>query len=391
MQPGLAHSLSDAIPDVRPIEEAPADVLSFGDIPPDMIRDLCQINVPGWSQINKEALIIDQLCEGLSNQNFKVYLTNGHVKPGLTVCVLFRAFGKDAGSLYDLEREMSIVKMLSEYQIGPAVYGHGPGWRIEEWHFSVPLPNRRMRNPAIFAQVAAQIGRLHKLSSRSDFPADIATSEPVSSARLISWGEGCRAAAKSFEHPELIKQVEALNVDEVLAEREWISKFIVAEDPRIKGSGLDVVFCHWDSQENNILQTQYGLRFIDFEYSGMEYQAFDLATYFVECTIDYLVNDYPFFKVSLADFPTESEQRLFGSIYLSEYLETNVYPDDLAVSVLIGRVQRFVLLVHYIWSMWSVIRAPQAPTFNDFDYLQFAQHRWFMYKWAKRAVLHSSK
>ncbi len=28
----------------------------------------------------------------------------------------------------------------------------------------------------------------------------------------------------------------------------------------------------------------------------MEYQAFDIATYFVECTLDYLVNSHPFFK-----------------------------------------------------------------------------------------------
>merc|ERR1719498_2263371 len=122
----------------------------------------------------------------------------------------------------------------------------------------------------------------------------------------------------------------------------------------------------------------------------MEYQAFDLATYWVECTIDYIVKDNPFYKVTLADFPSESEQKLFLSIYLSEYLETNVQPDDLAVSVLQERVQRFVLLVQYVWTLWSVIRAPQSPTFNDFEYLQFAQHRWFMYKWAKREFQHAS-
>ena len=58
--------------DVRPIEDAPDDVLSFGDISPDAIRDLCQQHVPGWSQLNRESFCIDQLCEGLSNQNFKV-------------------------------------------------------------------------------------------------------------------------------------------------------------------------------------------------------------------------------------------------------------------------------------------------------------------------------
>merc|ERR1712187_259767 len=174
-----------------------------------------------------------------------------------------------------------------------------------------------------------------------------------------------------MDHPKSLERIAALGLSEVFAERDWLSEYVKADDPRIHGSGLDVVFSHWDNQENNILQTHYGLRLIDFEYSGMEYQAFDIASYFVECTIDYLVDKYPYYKVSLSDFPSEWEQRLFCSIYLSEYLETTVRPDDLPVSVLYDRVQRFTLLVNYLWTLWSVIRGPQAPTVNDFDYLEF--------------------
>lgn len=382
-----AHEDLDSIPDVRAIEDAPADVLGFGDISPDTIRSIVKEGVPGWNQVPSEQINIDQLCEGLSNQNFKVHLDPDKAQPGLTPCVLFRVYGKDAGTLYDLAGELEVCKMLASYQVGPVIYASGEGWRIEEWHFSVPLPNRKMRNPSIFAQVASHLGRLHKLSARSDFPETMQKKPPLSMERLQTWADGSREAASNMTHPASLTAMKALNLEEVLAEQEWISNFIIADDPKIHGSGLDVVFSHWDSQENNILQTQYGLRFIDFEYSGMEYQAFDIATYFVETTIDYLHTKHPFFKVSLSDFPKNEEMHLFCSIYLSEYLETDVRPDDLAVLVLTERVKRFTLLVQYIWSLWSVIRAPQAPTFNDFDYLQFAQTRWFMYKWAKRAVL----
>lgn len=387
-QTGVAKTPAAEAAGVRPIEDAPADVLTFGDVSPERIRTICQASVPGWSEVSPDDISVDQLCEGLSNQNFKVYLPNSK-QQGLTQCVLFRIYGKDAGALYDLEAELEVCRLLASYQIGPLVFASGTGWRIEEWHFSVPLPNRRMRNPSIFVQVASNVGRLHKISSRSDFPSHIRQRPVLSTQRLDSWSEGCREAAASFQHPEQLKQLEAINIEEVLAEKDWIMKFLVADDPKIRGSGLDKVFCHWDCQENNILQTHYGLRFIDFEYSGMDYQAFDIATYFVECAIDYIVKDHPFYKVSQSDFPTEHEQRLFCSIYLSEYLETVVRPDDLAVTVLVERVNRFVLLVHYIWTLWSVIRSPQAPTFNDFDYLQFGQSRWHMYKWAKFGVLHT--
>jgi thiamine kinase-like enzyme len=392
VQPSISDEQEHFL-NVRPIEETPADILSFGEnVSRENIRFLCQQNVPGWSEVIGDNIIIDQLCEGLSNQNFKVYLSDEMKrKPGVIPCVLFRVYGKDAGSLYDLEGELEIVLQLAKYQIGPCIYGNGRGWRIEEWHFSNPLPNRRMKNPAIFTQIAAQIARLHKLSSRTDFPKMWIEQPAVSGCRIKTWAEGAQKAAASFTHPESLRQMEALNLDEIIAENDWIKEFVLDDNPKIHGAGLDVVFSHWDCQENNVLLTHYGLRFIDFEYSGMEYQAFDIATYFVECTIDYLVDKHPFFRVSLADFPTESEQKLFCSIYLSEYLDTYVRPDDIAVSVLMERVQRFVLLVHYLWSLWGVIRAPQAPTYNNFDYIQFSQHRWFMYKWAKRALLHSGK
>merc|ERR1719382_2203493 len=129
----------------------------------------------------------------------------------------------------------------------------------------------------------------------------------------------------------------------MLAERSWIADFAAeGQSSALPGCGLDVVFSHWDPQENNILQTRRGLRFIDFEYSGMEYQAFDIAAYFVECTIDYLHDEAPFYKVNPSDFPTEWDQRLFCSVYLSEYLGSAVGADDPAVSALLERVQRFV-------------------------------------------------
>ena len=82
-----------------------------------------------------------------------------------------------------------------------------------------------------------------------------------------------------------------------MAEAEWLPSFLLSENSNSKGNGLDKVLSHADVQENNILLTSYGLRLIDFEYSGMCYQAFDIANYFVECTIDYLHTEYPYYSV----------------------------------------------------------------------------------------------
>lgn len=387
--PALAHSADEALPTLRPLEEAPSDVLNFSAVSkPSLIRDLCRASVPGWSAIPENQVVIDQLGEGLSNQNFKVHLDiPGGDGQTHTPCVLFRAYGKDVSAIYDSAIELEIVKTLAKYGIVQRLFADGEDWRIEGWHFAVALPHRSMKNPAIFLQMASHLGRLHKLSSRLDFPSHIKSLEPWTWSRFGLWAEGAVRAAKCIGLSSQNAALAEVSVEEMVAETHWLREFMTEDDPHILGSGLDVVFSHWDCQENNVLQTMHGLRFIDFEYSGMEHQAFDIATYFVECAIDYLHPSHPYFKITLSDFPSEDEMRLFCSVYLSEYLETTVRTRDIAVQVLIDRVRRFTLVNHLLWAMWSVIRAGQSPTFGKFDYLHYAHCRWFMYKWSKRAVL----
>lgn len=382
-----------AILTVRPLEDAPEEVQQFSEVSnAETVRSICHANVPGWSYFDKDRILIDQLCEGLSNQNFKVHLDLSEDELMKYVpCVLFRIYGSGAEKLYDPKQEVNIVSMLAKYGIGPSIYAKCEEWRIEGWHFSVPLLNRNMKNPSIWSQMAAHMGRLHKLAARPDFPDSIRSLPPASIERLTTWGKTSLETYNGLQDPELKERMSAQVLDEMLAEREWLESFLVEDDPQIEGSGLSLVFSHWDTQENNVLQTLYGLRFIDFEYAGMDYQAWDIASYFVECCIDYLVDRYPFYKITLSDFPTEEEQRVFCSVYLSEYLEAKVLPNDLAVQVLLERVQKFQLASHLLWSLWSVIRAGQAPTYGDFDYLHYANSRFFMYKWAKRAILHKLK
>eukprot|EP00927_Polykrikos_kofoidii_P061681 TRINITY_DN56514_c0_g1_i1.p1 TRINITY_DN56514_c0_g1~~TRINITY_DN56514_c0_g1_i1.p1 ORF type:complete len:452 (-),score=70.41 TRINITY_DN56514_c0_g1_i1:271-1626(-) len=358
---------------------------------PDMIREICHNEVPGWHVLPTEAFSIKTLTGGMSNLNFKVSLQQ---VPGAQIdnqiqTVMFRVYGKEASLLYDSELEFNIASMLAKYYIAPQLYAHGKDWRIEEWHDGIVLPTWKMRNTSILVQVAAHLGRLHKLCMRPDFPADIRSSPVNSRTRLNLWGDACRTAADAFTEPENKKKLPM--IAEILAEREWILPWLGEDDPKIKGSGMDVVFSFWDSQENNIMQTMYGLRFIDWEYAGMEHQAYDIANYFIECTVDYHSNTYPFYKVCLADYPTDTEQRIFCSVYLSEYLGMIVRPGDLSVTVLIERVRRFVLMNHLMWSMWSVIKAPQVAPSDEFDYLHYGQYRWFMYKWAKRDIFHGKR
>lgn len=54
------------------------------------------------------------------------------------------------------------------------------------------------------------------------------------------------------------------------------------------------------------------LMIIDFEYCAYNYRGFDLANHFVEWTIDYRCNEYPFFYHKKEQYPTIEQQVNFN-------------------------------------------------------------------------------
>ncbi|KAF4676998.1 hypothetical protein FOL47_003995 [Perkinsus chesapeaki] len=384
--------------------DMPDHVTDFSSLSkPAKIAALCVEKVPAWKgRVHPADVEINQLCEGLSNQLFRVSLPNPRAtssasdsptdqeEPVAFTRVLFRIYGKDAKSFYDPVYELKVFKTLSRYRIAPQLIAYGDGWRIEEWHASIAVPTKLLGNPSIFCQIASQLGRFHKLDQRQDFPRSFST-EPATIKRLRSWA--AEAEKVSFKEPEQRRKLERLHVDRMVEEAGWLIDYLTQnQEDIVKGQGMDIVFSHNDVQENNILQTQYGLRLIDFEYAHYNYQAYDIANLFCEFTMDYTEKHYPFFATDLAAYPDEQKQRMFLSVYLSEYLETPIFPDnDLYILPLMKNVSKFALASHLLWGLWSVIRAPQAPTYDDFDFLVYAKFRFDSYFRMKNIILSEDK
>jgi len=353
------------------------------------ISTICIEAVPGWSALVSDPsadIEVKQLLEGLSNQLFKVTLrrTSSSAVPFPTV--LFRIYGEHVSSFYDPAFELEVFQGLSDLQIGPKMIATGHGWRIEEFYDSVVLKTSSLPNPSVFSQVAAQLGRLHKIHRHSSFLPSRDKETPISFARLVQWKEeGLRALDRLAIAPA---KRASLRIDEIVAEIDAMRATLEAGfvgKPRL---GWDIVFCHNDLQENNILLTAYGLRFIDFEYANFNFQSADIGNFFDEFTMDYIHSEWPFFKQNLADYPSEEIQRQFASVYLSEYLDRPVYEsrDGAMISELLESVHVFSQLSHLLWGMWSLVRAQQqTETFNSFDFVEYAKFRFDSY-WAKKRV-----
>jgi choline kinase len=375
----------------------PDGLTDFSDVSnPEVIAKIALRSIPGWTDFRREDIVISQICEGLSNQLFKLSLsqkTRQRIGGGYITTALFRIYGREISTLIDADSEFEIFRCLGRYRIAPQMLAHGNGWRIEEWHHAVALPTRLMRNPSISCQVASQLGRLHKLHRRHDFPRDFSR-EPLTQVRLTRWAEAAATAAQRVlegAESEHRRKLQDLQVADMVEEAKWLSRWVLRDDLRVSGSGLDVVFSHNDLQENNVLQTQYGLRLIDFEYSGFNYQAADVGNYFCEFTLNYIEKEYPFYTTDLNAYPSVDLQKMFVSVYLSEYLETCILPtDDSFITPFLERVHRFTLVSHLLWALWSVVRAGQAHTFGEFDFLHFSQFRFDAYRRLKYQIAPTS-
>ena len=348
------------------------------------ISRICRDQVPGWKaavRSDEEKIEIKQLMEGLSNQLYKVTLTNVATNAVAYKTVLFRIYGEHVSSFYNPEHELAVFKTISHLQIGPRMIANGPTWRIEEYYESFVLPVSSLGNPSIFCQVASQLGRLHKLSLPSSFDR-----RPMASIRLESWTQAGLLALEKLNLSDSAR--DSLRIDEILEEVDRMKSLIEASQGL---EGWDVVFCHNDVQENNILVTPYGLRLIDFEYADFNYQLADLGNFFNEFTMDYLHDGPGGFEAKPENYPSESVRRMFLSVYLSEYLGEPYLEDGGAKSDKISKYLRAAeigsLLSHLLWGMWSLVRAQQqVDTFGSFDFVSYAKFRFDSYTSKKHII-----
>ena len=351
------------------------------------IASICIERIPGWSSVLNASTDIDirQLLEGLSNQLFKVSLKSSSGTAVQFKSVLFRIYGEHVSSFYDPAFELNVFTGLSEMMIGPKMIASGPGWRIEEFYESVVLKTTSLPNPSIYTQVAAQLGRLHKIHRNEKFLSAHDRDTPISSFRLTQWKEeGLRA----LDHlSDAAAKRSALRIGEIISEID--SMRTTLEEGFVDGRrrlGWDIVFCHNDLQENNILLTPQGLKFIDFEYANFNFQSADIGNFFDEFTVDYIHGEWPFFKSNRSEYPSLEIQRQFASVYLSEYLDRPVYESThgALITELLESVHVFSQLSHLLWGLWSLVRAQQqTETFNSFDFVEYARFRFESY-WANR-------
>ncbi|XP_060220302.1 ethanolamine kinase 2 isoform X2 [Meriones unguiculatus] len=259
--------------------------------------------------------------EQVRTKRFKDGITNKlvacYVEEDMRDCVLVRVYGERTELLVDRENEVRNFQMLRAHGCAPKLYCTFQNGLCYEYMQGVALGPEHIREPHLF-------------SLSADVP-----------------------------------KVEVLE-----QELAWLKEHL---------SQLDspVVFCHNDLLCKNIIydSAKGHVRFIDYEYAGYNYQAFDIGNHFNEFAG---VNE-----VDYSRYPSREIQLQWLHYYLEAQKGTAATPRE--VERLYAQVNKFALASHFFWALWALIQNQYSTI--SFDFLRYAVIRFNQYFKVKPQVL----
>ena len=308
--------------------------------------------------------------------------------------VLVRLFG--AEGMIDRDVETSTFASLADQGLSLKYYGRFGNGRVEEmlrgWNC---LTESDMMVPVISDEIARQLAKLHSTYKVPDHLREYhdtnpATAEPTLWTQLYPWLEQAINAKFQTENDT----DRAANLRPSLAnlkrEIDWL-KLKVINPKSLIG------FCHNDLLASNIMMMKDNnddgetttvdrrrprLQFIDFEYGGVNYYAYDIANHFNEYAGGTAVEDD-----STPDYgrcPSEGARARFIECYVQEFNANFAAAADgnntnISVDELKKEVDGFVLANHLVWGLWGVLQASLEGCADGLDYMQYAKCRFERY------------
>ena len=354
-----------------------------------------------WKEIDENKIIIRKISGGLSNYLYMCELPNDvATKPGETRQAMLRIYGEILKENSDsLVIDTVIFALLAERGFGPKLYGVFQGGRLEQYvAHSRCLRCHELSIPTISVKIAQKLALFHSLrmplNKEPKFMIDM-TQRLLDASEAIIWPAGRDSPPK----PAL-----ALVAEKWDLQREWKRLLEILEKVP-----SEVVFCHNDVQEGNLLLVEKlagaprrisstspleslaeadppaeesvhlpVIQPIDFEYCAYNFRGYDFGNHFLEWCYDYHVYEFPWYKENLDDYPTKDQQLLFIKTYLKSRhknllklqrqrlqesglnepkLDSGIGMPNFDLEAEAEKLYReanvYGLLSHFMWALWS--------------------------------------
>ncbi|NXU98859.1 EKI2 kinase, partial [Cettia cetti] len=303
--------------------------------------------------------------DGITNKLVACYTDEG-----MADALLVRVYGRKTELLVDRETELRNFQVLRAHGCAPDLYCAFQNGLCYQFLPGIALGPHHVRDPHIFRLVAREMARVHAIHANGSLP------RPMLWQKLHKY--------LSLVKTELSPKVSNPRLPQDVPSPEALEQELAWMEQALPQLGSPVVLCHNDLLCKNIIydRTRERVRFIDYEYTGYNYQAFDIGNHF---------NEFAGVKeVDYGLYPSKETQLQWLHSYLQAYKEltqghpgdTQGHPGDTQVSeeeleTLYVQVNKFSLASHFLWACWGLIQDKYSTI--DFNFLRYAKLRFKQY------------
>ncbi|KAL4499350.1 hypothetical protein ABPG72_006936 [Tetrahymena utriculariae] len=260
-----------------------------------------------WKDLQEADFEIKRLS-GLSNY---VYSISVPKLAEITKPIVYKIYTNYFITMQDREREKKVAKMLESQKYGPKVYYADNKIRIEEfWPFD-HVQVEEMTQPQKMNQIAHLFAFFHQNK--------ILKEEEISAKFVnhLQRKQVLEAVQNSIQISDLQLQEqkeELLKMVDFIFSTKMIDYILQSMD----NAKTPLVFCHNDTNSTNLLFDNANKRiyFLDYEYAGYNYRAFEFGNFFNEQLWDYEVKQPPFFAIKKELYPSDQQRYSFFANYI---------------------------------------------------------------------------
>ncbi|ELU17086.1 hypothetical protein CAPTEDRAFT_216393 [Capitella teleta] len=310
---------------------------------------------PQWK---KDEIKVTVFTDGISNKLVGCCLKTDLAKDDL---VLVRVYGQNSELLVDRKAELKTLAMMHAVGCSEPLYAtfkNGLSYGFVQGHC---LHEENVRDEHIAKLIAREMVTLHSVNPAEILPG-VDLGETHTKSRSIVFIKLERWLEYLKENPspdEALPSVDALRAELKMLEKELLQL------------NSPLVFSHNDLLLKNIVYNKEKDRtfFIDYELSGFNHQAYDIASHFCEYAGVQEVN-YDL-------YPTKEFQLKWLRNFLQYKFENDGKSkddvSDLDVERLFVQVDKFKLAAHFFCGVWGMVQSRVSSI--DFNYTEYAHIR----------------
>lgn len=327
-------------------------------------------------QLCVDNMVVTRISGALTNSIYKIEYKDLSL-PFSSPSLLLRVYGKNVDELIDRDSELKILVKLSAKKIGPKMLGIFSNGRFEQFlEGFITMGKEEIRDPIISQMIGRRMKDLHYKIDLDD--SDRQLEFPVAWIQILKWLNLFeQELLPTYPNEKAIEEVTLVPWKTfrqlVFTYKDWLfSKYDQSE------FASNYRFCHNDTQYGNLLlkdtfnakdviqesdnlalpsssnRRDKDLAVIDFEYSGANFPAYDIADHFSEWMSDYHDEERSYY-IHQDKYPTQLEQLNLIKLYIEydfQFPTTNL---KTAKSPNVGETESLSLVEYEVKKMYNEI------------------------------------